>query len=30
MPQHRKSQVSLIDTPYSMNNIPVIHFLEAS
>jgi len=30
MPQSRKSQVSLIDRPYFMNNIPVIHFFEAS
>jgi hypothetical protein len=30
MPQSRKTQISLIDTPYFMNNIPVIHFFEAS
>jgi len=30
MPRPRKSQVSLIVTPYYMNNIPVIHFFEAS
>jgi hypothetical protein len=30
MPQPRKCQISLIDMPYFMNNIPVIHFFEAS
>jgi len=30
MLQPRKCQVSLIDMPYFMNNIPVIHLLEAS
>jgi len=30
MPQSRATQVSLVDTPYFMNNIPVIHFFEAS
>jgi len=30
MPQSRATQVSLVDTPYYMNNIPVIHFFEAS
>jgi len=30
MLQSRATQVSLVDTPYFMNNIPVIHFFEAS
>ena len=30
MPQPRKSQISLIDTPYFIHNIHVVHFFEAS
>jgi len=30
MTQSRATQFSLIDTPYFMNNIPVIHFIGAS
>jgi hypothetical protein len=29
MLQPRFSQISLVDTPYFMNNIPVIRFFEA-
>jgi hypothetical protein len=30
MTQSRATQVSQVDTHYFMNNIPVIHFFEAS
>ena len=30
MPQPRKSQISLIDTPYFVHNIHVVHFFEAT
>ncbi|GAC08707.1 hypothetical protein GCHA_0744 [Paraglaciecola chathamensis S18K6] len=30
MPQSRKSQISLVDTPYFIHNIHVVHFFEAS
>ncbi|GAC07167.1 hypothetical protein GAGA_4342 [Paraglaciecola agarilytica NO2] len=30
MPQSRKSQISLIDTPYFIHDIHVVHFFEAS